>query len=757
MSIKNLILKTISLLMALTIVLSFAACKKSDNKNKDKDKTPQKSQSTEISTNDDISDIELEPEDEYDITFARPVTLGGISTGVMPNRDYETDIDEFEDWDDGEWDDLIDFEPTSDYEPLIKPTGSKASGSKRVITVNNSKKGIVYKDFNGLGANIYPTFTSFDSQINTGTNPAYQEINAKRWNDFNAYYTRSWFNVDWMITNEIEKNGENYEDYYGKNEQNPDYINYINGVYDFDSDMMNSCYDYYKMLEEAGTEIYLNFGWKVSLRIADWFSLAPEYANSSAPRDLDAYSGAAAALFKHLKNNVGLTNVNTIAFYNEPNSVKRIDGDFASIGDKRVVWVNMVKAIHKKFKADKDLKDVLIVSADCSDDVKYTTNFVTPYLKEKIPDLLDIWSFHYYYGADPINTKPNPKSPYLSMVHNATFVSNYYNEHPVYFTEYYACSYDVKEDNKRLVRYCWDTFGFEGTECSYFIALANNGIHGGLSWGVVGGWIPFPTSLNLSNDECSAWYIPKDEESTNNTNYNYYERSLLNTYVKHHSNVHNVEWTGEDMHVSAFTSKNGKDFTLIVETKEKTKEKDLTVNLKDSLDGKNINVFRMAYDITVKPDGNATVPSRIDSLLNVNKQIKYKLAGGYNIYVFTTYSPLKQIELFKENGDVAVHNECDINGSIKIRPAFVDNSETVSKNTVKWEIKRYSKALTVVDGIEQPYEVKTTNLGSLDVDANGTVTYTPASDAKVGDVIAIRCSLKSDPTRFASAMIVITE
>lgn len=772
-------IRVISILLSLTLLLSLAACKssKKTGDTSSKNSSTANTVSSEIVSDsinseviDDLTSIndiddaligDIDVSDETDIDFVRPTTDGGISTGIKFSDEEDTlpdddDVDTDEE-DDFEMD-LGDIEYVEDYEPIINPIGAATTNDKRTIQVDNSVEGIVYKDFNGLGANIYPTFTSYDSQIKTGTNPGYLEINTKRWNDFSAYYARSWFNIDWMITNEIEKNGESYEDYSDKIQENPDYNNYINGVYDFESDMMLACYDYWRMLEEAGTEIYLNFGWKVSARVSDWFSLTPEYSNSSAPADLKAYANAAAALFKHLKNEVGLTNTNTIAFYNEPNSVKRVDGDFATIGDKRVVWVNMVKAVYEKFKADPDLKDILIVSADCSDDVKYTENFVTPYLKEHIPELLDVWSLHYYYGGDPINTKAYPDNPYLSMAYNATYVSKFYNEHPIYFTEYYACSYDVKKDNARLSRYCWETYGFNGTECSYLIAMANNGISGGLSWGVVGGWVPSPTSMNLSNDECAAWYIPKDEESTNNTNYNYYERSLLNTYIKHHSNVHMVEWTGEDMHVSAFTSKDGKDFTLLVETKEETKAKQLSVDLNESLSGKTLNVFRMAYDITVKPDGNATVPALYDTVTNVKTKFNYELSEGYNFYIFTTYKPLKQIELTNAATDsVGVYNECAVDGTVKLNPSFVDNNSSVTNKTVKWEIKHYSMALQQIDGVDQPYQEKKKNLGKLEVSADGLLTYIPAADAKPGDVIAVRCSLTADSDRFASAVIVITE
>ena len=44
---------------------------------------------------------------------------------------------------------------------------------------------------------------------------------------------------------------------------------------------------------------------------------------------------------------------------------------------------------------------------------------------------------------------------------------------------------------------------------------------------------------------------------------------------------------------------------------------------------------------------------------------------------------------------------------------------------------------------------------TLKVAEDGTVTYKPRKDAKVGDIIAIRCTLKSDSDVWASAIIEI--
>lgn len=109
---------------------------------------------------------------------------------------------------------------------------------------------------------------------------------------------------------------------------------------------MKSCVEYWKALEEAGTEVYLAFGWKIANRIQSWFSSDMRYSRESAPRDLDAYADACVALYKYVREEVGLTNFSTLAFYNEPGQV--FTGgipyqDFSVSGDKRVWWANWLQ------------------------------------------------------------------------------------------------------------------------------------------------------------------------------------------------------------------------------------------------------------------------------------------------------------------------------------------------------------------------------------------------------------------------------
>ena len=164
---KRNILKLLSLVLVVALLASLAACKPKD-KDKDKNKKPNNSVSADVEQGDDGDlsiggDIDEEPGREIIVSLA--ATDGKISSGIKLDYDGD-DFSEFgEDILDEDFGDL-DSGSTATYEPLIQKFGSKVSGSKNVrdITVNNSKKGIAYKGFEGIGCNVYPTQSTLDSQ-----------------------------------------------------------------------------------------------------------------------------------------------------------------------------------------------------------------------------------------------------------------------------------------------------------------------------------------------------------------------------------------------------------------------------------------------------------------------------------------------------------------------------------------------------------------------------------------------------------------
>lgn len=693
----------------------------------------------------------------------RPVTDGAISVGLKLEYTAE-DIEEedpFEDDENLEGDEDEDWVVEEDiaddftYEKIIEPYGTlPVDGNKRNININNSTDGIIFTNFSGISTNIYPTQGMLLSQQRTGDREAFVEINGDRFNNIKATFARSWFQIDWMMTNECAEKGLNYNDFAKNWEENPDYQNYYNGIYSFDNEQMQSCIDYWSMMEEAGTEIYLAFGWKVANRIQNWFSSDMRYSRESAPRDLDAYADAAVALYKYVREDVGLTNFSTLAFYNEPGQVYAGSiayQDFCVSGDKRVWWMNMVKKCREAL--DKNgLEDVIIASADHSGTVMTNEDrYVTVYLNNTIPELVDMWGLHIYPGR--VWMIPNGYDAQYEILCDAMrYMSTLYGAN-TYVTEYYG---SVLHDESSVYR--WELHGWDCSNAAFLIAAANNGIRGNFHWGFTGGYLCDPLMFDPANGSTAAWLMPKSG-TLDGVQHQFYEIALMNNYIPKDANVHNIEWAGDDIRASAFTSPDGKDFSLIVEAAEESTKKEIEVSLTESLGGKDINVFY--YDFDTEYTSNAIIPTLYHTIKNVNSSFSYdKIDGDYGVYIFTTLEPVKQIALFNPDDSSldAVYNTVAVGGEVSIKPRFIDFDETPSADNVIWEIKRYSCAPAYDN--ENDEELKsvslekiTDELGELKVAADGTVTYKTLDNAKSGDIIALRCTLKSDKDVWCSAIV----
>lgn len=689
--------------------------------------------------NDLIGDIDT-PDGGYEILIDRPETEGLISTGVKLSYSFDEEVDDpILDGDIGIDDDFFLDEDLdlgeNTYTSLIQKQGEKVSGKTRKITVQNSTDGIVFTDFSGLSANVFPTTASLNAQKVVGDAEAFMESSGERFNDVALRYGRAWFQIDWIVTNEA---GDNWTNYKENPEDNPDYKNYMNGIYCFSegqktTDNFDAAVKYFQMLEEAGTEVYLAFGWKVGTRVQDWFGAHPTRGDIAAPRDLKAYAKAAAALFKYMRNEVGLTNFNTLAFYNEPNRADDLSyqgsWDFVCAGDKTIYWASMARACQEEFDRHDDLKDVLIMGADDSEDMKETgENYVNPYLRNNAPDAVDCYTFH-YYGYSSTNGQN-----YDNYFDKCVFAYNYY-EKPCYITEYYTSHYDIPVSDGEDGAYTWTDWN--RSLGSLYIASANTGMRGAFKWTAVVSVLPDPSAWGNSDGENISWMRPIDVESINTVKHAYYQEALLNNYVPGGANVHNITWTGDDIRASAFTSKDGEDFSLVIEANEKSSERSLQINLEEAL-GKDVYLYW--YNFNQITDGNAIIPQCMKTFQNVEKTFSFSIDGNYGLYVFSTIKPLKQVTLFeKGTNNLGTAFNLEAGDSVTVAPEFIDCN---GDETVKWEVKRYSGAIKSTTRLREDFmkNDEYLNRGTLTQDGN-EMTYTVGDKAESGEIVAIRCTI----------------
>ncbi len=776
---KSKLLRVLALVLTFAMLLSLAACKPKKKPNK----KPAASEVIDNNFNSDIGQIDdiIYPDynqndvfvpdtslpDDYgtgdinqtQIVISRPVGDLGISTGIKVDYTDGSEEEEIgEEIEDDEFEDIEEEEETTFVSPVSK-YGTPVKNDYRVFNVDNTDNGIFNTDFQSLGCNVFPTLFTVTSQKEAGENIAYIELNAKRFNDISPAYARSWFQIDWMITDYA---GEDYKKYENDPENNPDYIAYSKGEYDFENQYMQSCIEYWRMLGEADIRIELAFGWKVSERIQSWFSEDPSRPRISAPKDLDQYADAAKELLIYCYEQ-GLRNVDILSYYNEPHRVENSSWhdswDYATLGDKRVYWGQMATLARKELDSDERTQNIEIWGTEPAGTVAIINEeYMNVYLYKYYSDVIDVFTFHEYYAGH--SSGVYSEGFYGGFYDALAVARGHYKDATLAVTEFFAADRDVPET---IWGYNWYKFGgWNSSYTSYLIALANNGWHVGLSWGFVGGFVPKPTFFMVGEGEHVAWSYPHSIESSEIVHYNFYHISMLNNYVPAHANVHTLTYEGEDLHASAFTSEDGEDFSLLVEKNEGGNALEFKVNLKKSLGGRNINVYRFVYEESTRnTDRNiqATIPQLYDTISNVNKTFSYKedgtAKGRYAIYIFSTLEPLAQVELYNaDNGDQAVATKLDINKnkSITINPELVDCDSA----DIEWEIKEYSVLpASEKDGQIDKTEIKNADLGTLKTDGNN-VTYTVASDVKHGDVIALRATIKGT-NRFASAMIEIVK
>ena len=770
---KRNILKLLSLVLVVALLASLAACK--PKKAPDPPKKPNNDVSADVEQGGDDGDLsiggDIDEEPGREIIVSLAATDGKISSGIKLDYDGD-DFSEFgEDILDEDLGDL-DSGSTATYEPLIQKFGSKVSGSKNVrdITVNNSKKGIAYKGFEGIGCNVYPTQSTLDSQSLNESRKAFLELQAERFNKMHGPYARSWFQIDWMMTDYA---GDDYKKYERDWKNNPDYKAYYNGEYDFESEQFQSCIDYWSMLGEVGTRVEVAFGWKVATRIQSWFSQEPARARMAAPRDLDQYADAAYKMFLYLIDK-GVTNVDILGFYNEPSRVEdssfRGSWDYAVLGDKRIYWAKMAQLCKDKLRADKRTKQIEIWGAENSDNVSLTSDkYVSQWIYLNYPELLDVVTMHPY----GFHYNDEGEGFYSRLFDSALTARNFFGDKKLIASEFYAADRQFTKENVTSdddKNYIWyDADGWCSSYAAYFIAMANTGWSAMLNWGFVGGKLPDPVGFDPANGLHSSWIHPTNDKTVGRVQYQFYEQSLLNNYVPDMANVHKVTWEGNDIRTAAFTSADRKDFALLVEKNEGTAALTFNARLKESLGGKTIYVYRFTFESSeanTLAGIQTTVPTLYDTISNVTKTINYteKAAekGLYTFYIFSTIKPIQQIALYKEGTgftEQAVYSEVrrSQGGTISIEPRFIDCQDS----GVKWEIKRYScvpeNEGTDLEKLSVDKVLAGGDLGTLTQSGN-VATYKLPSDAKAGDLIALRCTINgTNGKRFAAAMIYVKD
>ena len=198
-----------------------------------------------------------------------------------------------------------------------------------------------------------------------------------------------------------------------------------------------------------------------------------------------------------------------------------------------------------------------------------------------------------------------------------------------------------------------------------------------------------------------------------------------------------VDWKGDDIRASAFRYKDG-NYTVVIETSEQYKGGPLTLNFSGNI-GKTFNKFVYNHDNwQLKRNANMTLPGKAAGF-NVGTSLTDHLPAGYGTYVYSTFSPVKQIAL-KNNANAdktGVANNCVAGGTVQLAADLID---CAGGDTVTWSVVSKKGERGVLGDI-----------GSI----NASGLYSASPTARPGDQISVKAALASDPSVYSIGIMYI--
>lgn len=452
---------------------------------------------------------------------------------------------------------------------------AKAETNRTPHTIKIDPGTVIQEDFLGVGVNTIPT-ALMPGQTQFGYTEAHWEMDSKRIQTIRPKVARVWFQIDWM---EPRK-----------------------GSYTWDSMEMKAFYKYLDAFKAAGTEIELNFGWKVGSKVHDWFILPDTDPWTSAPADLDAYAKSASALLRELIMNRGYDNVKYLTFYNEPNG----NWDFEAPGDQQAYYAEMVRKTSQQLASD-GLRDRIEIWAPEESGAPAWTK----YMKDHVDDHIDGYSFHVYGEA------------YEGLGNTISVRKDDVGGKPLHLTEF-----GWADDNASN----WDA-GYANT----VIQAANMGVKSALMWQLNGVWSYDP--FGGTNGTYTMWdalVLGLEPRKT------FYIAGMLNRYIPEHSQVVAVDTGGSaEVRAAAFKTDDG-DFTVLVETKPGS-EKELTLDFGGAAAGKTFRKFVYQSDFT--PEANAILPTVSGTFKAGTSFTDSSIDGKYNVIIYTTEPAQTQVKI----------------------------------------------------------------------------------------------------------------
>ncbi|WP_179218612.1 chitobiase/beta-hexosaminidase C-terminal domain-containing protein [Saccharibacillus sp. O23] len=454
--------------------------------------------------------------------------------------------------------------------PVWARPDAVSAASARTIEIDAGQ--VISQDFLGVGVNLMPQ-SLMAKTLSYGYSDAHWEVDRKRILTAQPKVARVWFQIDWM---EPQK-----------------------GQYDWESEEMQAVYAYLDAFKEAGTEVELNFGWKVGSQAQAWFGIPGQEPTTSAPADLDAYGRSASALLSELLDERGYDNVKYLTFYNEPNG----SWDFEAPGDQKAYYAQMATKVSQQLEQDGLRDRIQIWGPEEVDAPAWTA-----YMEQNAGEHFDAYSFH-VYGAG-----------YDTLDDAIKLRTDVAGGKPVHLTEF-GWRYD-------------DISGWDAGFANNVIQAADSGASSALVWQMTGTWTTDP--LGDVNGAYTMWDSNVFGLKPNRT---FYAASLLSRYVPEHSTVIAAKTDADDVRAAAFKTADG-DYAVLVESKG-GEAKELTFDFGDT--SVNKTFYKHEYTDGVPLEGNAIVPGVSGTFQAGSSFVDPATDSDYSFAVYTTEAPQAQV------------------------------------------------------------------------------------------------------------------
>lgn len=653
-----------------------------------------------------------------------------------------------------------------------------AEEKKRTISVNTSS--IVQEDYWGNGNNLW-SYSYY-----AGMNDAYNLININRTQTYKPKLMRMMFMPQWLT----------YTDRTPEEQQSA----WEAGDYKWDSVDLVNFFNKVKMYKESGTVVQLNMGGRCSrdTKMSEWYPVKDSFIGSrdgftaaktrGAPANLEAFANATVALFEKASS-LDLTNMCRLSFYNEVNGYT-----YEAFFDKRVYWCEMIKLVDQKLRAagfrDKGSDNYVYIdgtemSGSFSD--QSIQNFIY-YIYENLRDdngnpIFDSLSNHQYLTYSNMDYYEKDSYDFIEA----------FSDTPIFNTEGSGVRQDSTSTNGEYDL----SYGLNDT--SAILIMANAGFAGNAMWFESAEYLGDPFYTEQSGRKLLNWEFPT--RGTFDVGENNAQYGLFYRYIEAHSKVYKTFSSNEDIYAATFANKND-EYSVFAEldngksgvTREITVEftgnnvpENGTVferhtyifpEVKEGQtlpDSEDPSFYRDSFGNTVG-GGNAIIPVTDKKVTVSNgKIVDDDIGDKHCLVLYTMLDEQTQIEIntnsqkvdYKANKSVKTGTFEGIEfptapeGSteLSVRKIY---GEDCDLSDVKWEIigknpaelNYYNSEYNEATGLGGGYGMVTDNCGSLNKTSGEKIFYS-ATGTQIGDTVAIKAYLESDPDYYRVIIIPI--